>query len=762
VETRDTGIEIVGPTPWGTHFCQFYETAADLEEILVPYLRAGLAANELCMWVCSRPLEADRARELLARVVPDLEARCRSGQLQILPHDRWYLEDGRFDGERVIRGWMAKNDEAARRGFEGLRITGNVSWLAPADWRRFTEYEAAVDPLLRANRILSVCTYPLDRCGAVEIADVIANHQFALLRREGGWDRIESTCRRSLEEEHRAERARLLERGLRRFELLAGTARDLLRHRDPEEALRSLCSRVREYLGCEVFLHYGVDEATGRLHLETHEGLPEAVIREFEWLEPGEGVSGSVARTGEPLVFEDATDADDRRTERLRRLGARSIACHPLIGTDGRVLGTVAFGCRRRLPFDAEELSLLRAVADQASVAMARLRDEETLREADRRKSEFLAVLSHELRNPLAPVVNGLHVLDHASPTGEQALRARTVIRRQVEHLSRLVDDLLDVTRLGRNRVSLQLETVELNELVHRTVEDLRCLFEKNRIRLELSLFPEAIPVHVDPTRIAQVAGNLLQNAAKFGSPGGYTRVEVRRAGEMAVLEVSDDGMGMSAETEAHLFEPFAQADQSPDRRRGGLGLGLALVKGLVELHGGTVAGHSDGPGRGSRFTVSLPTVAAPAPGLLGVAAGGKDFRRRVLVIDDNLDAAESLRDVLELNGHEVRVAEDGPGGIALARRFVPDVLVCDLGLPGMDGYEVARTFRADPVLAGVFLVALSGYALPEDRRRSAAAGFVHHLAKPPDLDFLEGLLRDLPPSRPETVSGKDRYARSA
>ncbi|MGA7743260.1 MAG: response regulator [Polyangia bacterium] len=372
--------------------------------------------------------------------------------------------------------------------------------------------------------------------------------------------------------------------------------------------------------------------------------------------------------------------------------------------------------------------------------------------EADRRKNEFLAVLSHELRNPLAPIKNSLYILDRAAPGGEQARRALGVIDRQATQLSNLVNDLLDVTRITRNKIRLQKQSLDLNQLVHRALEDNRSFFERNEVRLSCDLAATPVPINADATRVAQMVGNLLQNAAKFTSRGGHAHVSVAAEAGEAVIRVVDNGVGMAPDTVARLFQPFMQADQSLDRSKGGLGLGLALIKGLVEMHGGSIQAQSGGLGKGAAFVVRLPldtgaVLERPAP---RVTPGR--VCRRVLIIEDNRDAAESLREALELGKHEVEVAYNGPDGIERARSFHPDVVLCDIGLPGMDGYDVARAVRHDPALQSIFLVALSGYALPEDLERAAQAGFQHHLAKPPSVDALERVLLELPEApRPDT-----------
>jgi PAS domain S-box-containing protein len=367
---------------------------------------------------------------------------------------------------------------------------------------------------------------------------------------------------------------------------------------------------------------------------------------------------------------------------------------------------------------------------------------EDALREADRRKDEFLGMLSHELRNPLAPIRNSTYILQHAPPGSEQARRAQAVIERQTEHMTRLVDDLLDVTRIARGKIHLHHRPVDVGDLVRRAVEDHQAVFAARDIDLTLRLDGRTQCVDGDGARITQVIGNLLQNAAKFTNAHGHVEVAVERDGSSAAIRVVDDGIGIDAETLPHVFEAFRQGDHSLHRAQGGLGLGLALVKGLVELHGGRADARSDGLGRGSAFTVWLP-LAAEIPLAIEPPKAATLVRRRVLVVEDNLDCAQSLKEVLELSGQEVAVAHDGREGVAKARSWRPDIVFCDIGLPELDGYEVARHIRAEHGRAPI-LVALSGYARPEDERRAVEAGFDHHLGKPVEIAHLQELIARL------------------
>jgi signal transduction histidine kinase len=366
----------------------------------------------------------------------------------------------------------------------------------------------------------------------------------------------------------------------------------------------------------------------------------------------------------------------------------------------------------------------------------------EALREGDRRKDEYLAILSHELRNPLAPIRSAVFLLERADPASEGARRAREVIARQVGHLARMVDDLLDVSRMARGSIELRRTRVDLAELVRRAAEDHAPLLAAAGIALDVQLPEEPVPVEADATRIAQVIGNVLQNSEKFTTRGGRVTLSLAVAEERAEIRVRDTGIGIEPGLIGHVFEPFVQEERTLARSRGGLGLGLPLVKGLVELHGGSVEALSGGPGAGAEIVVRLPladaaAAARPEDGGDAVSTGG----RRVLVVDDNVDAAASLCDLVAHFGHSVEAVHDGAAAVTRAREGHPDVVLCDIGLPGMDGYEVARTIRAEPDLRGVRLVAVSGYAQPEDLARARRAGFDAHVAKPADPAAIARLL---------------------
>jgi signal transduction histidine kinase len=357
------------------------------------------------------------------------------------------------------------------------------------------------------------------------------------------------------------------------------------------------------------------------------------------------------------------------------------------------------------------------------------------LQEANHRKDEFLAMLAHELRNPLAPIRTAVQLLRLKELTEPHRQRARDVIERQVEHLVNLIDDLLDVSRITRGMITLQLEPVLVGAIVARAVETARPAIDAHRHALELDLPDELISVEGDKTRLVQVIANILHNAAKFMDPGGRIRLSVRRDGQHAVIQISDTGIGIAPELLPKIFELFTQVHAKSERAQGGLGIGLALVRRLTEMHGGTVMADSDGPGRGARFTVRLPVMAAQISGLVKqkreVGVIPLIDPQRILVADDNRDAAEALSLQLQLAGHDVRTAHDGVEALDLANAFDPDIVLLDLGMPKMDGYEVARQLRLEPCGRRVTLIALTGWGQQQDRDRTAGAGFDAHLVKP-------------------------------
>jgi PAS domain S-box-containing protein len=503
----------------------------------------------------------------------------------------------------------------------------------------------------------------------------------------------------------------------------AGSSPDITERKEAEESLRLSESLFRTVSDANL-IGVAFADASGRVTHVNDEMLRMAGYTRADF----EAGRIDLARSVAP----EFADSVRRTAEELSRAGVSIGYERAFLRPDGR-----------RTPYVGAAAIVDRRTGMHVSVALdltAQKKAEAELREADRKKTEFLGVLSHELRNPLAPIRNGVYLLARAQPGSERAVRARHVIERQTAHLARLVDDLLDVTRIERGKIELRRARLDASEVVRQTCEDHRDLFEAREIALDLRLSRPAW-IDADPTRLAQMVGNLLQNAAKFSRRGQAVRVSVSTTGAAAEIRVRDEGLGIAPDLLQGLFEPFVQADGGLSRAQGGLGLGLALVKGLAELHGGAVRARSEGLGKGSEFVIELPLARGQAAPAQEARAGRPGGPLRVLVIDDNLDGAQTLADLLELEGHRTEIATDGRSGVAKARELRPDVILCDIGLPDMDGFEVARALRDEGALRSVRLVALSGYAQPEDRQRALEAGFDAHVAKPPDP---EALLRAL------------------
>lgn len=406
--------------------------------------------------------------------------------------------------------------------------------------------------------------------------------------------------------------------------------------------------------------------------------------------------------------------------------------------SDGTLLPiTIAAG-----PLPLSDLSAMSVIVTDLT-GQKRYQD---LQDIDRRKDEFLAMLAHELRNPLAPIANAVQMLCLTNGDADSELRwTCELIDRQVQQMTSIVDDLLDVSRITRGKITLHMQPVAVSAIVNRAVETSRPLIESCGHSLQITLPSETLRVEGDEARLAQCVTNLLNNAAKYTDTGGLISLNVEREGSDAMVKVRDTGVGLSAEMLSSVFDLFMQVDRSLDRSQGGLGIGLTLVRSLVEMHGGSVSASSGGPGQGSEFVVRLPLLAAPAPALAAaVPDTAGSVSRRVLIVDDNKDAAKTLAMLMKLAGHETHTCFDGPSALEAAHSFRPEVVLLDIGLPGMNGYVVAEHLRQDSGVSDAVLIALTGYGAEEDRRRSQEAGFDHHFVKPVSYPQLKSLLDSL------------------
>jgi signal transduction histidine kinase/CheY-like chemotaxis protein len=419
------------------------------------------------------------------------------------------------------------------------------------------------------------------------------------------------------------------------------------------------------------------------------------------------------------------------------------LAIFPLVAR-GRQLGALLVGASMSRSFDAAHMAIASDLAGRTAIALHNALLYSRIQSADQRKDEFLAMLAHELRNPLAPIRSAVSVMHHVGSQAPLLVWSRDVIDRQVAHLTRLVDDLLDVSRLTQGKIRIEKQLVDLASIIERALEVSRPSINGHRHRLEVRLPTEPVYLDGDPVRLAQIFSNLLNNAAKYTPEEGRIGVFAELAGERVLVRIRDNGCGIPADLLPHVFDLFTQANRSLARSEGGLGIGLTLVRDLVEKHGGTVEAFSDGPGEGSEFIVGLPVISGKPATVAGEQDAGVIAEApglRILLIDDNHDANETLATLLSLCGQEVRTALDGPTALQIADEFKPQLVFCDLGLPGMDGYEVQRLLREQSGEAAPVIVALTGYGGSDDRKLTSDAGFNGHLVKPVEFDTLQELI---------------------
>ena len=528
--------------------------------------------------------------------------------------------------------------------------------------------------------------------------------------------------------------------------LLWESADVLLTADQPETLLRGVFDKIAASLSLDAYVSFVAGEPDEQLRLESWAGLEDADVEALRDPRAGESLSRRVAETREPIAVADLQVSQEHADTLERRFGFHAFAGFPLL-VEARLLGTLAFASRAKTELADDEIEFLETICRYVTAAYERVDLIRRLRDTDHRKDEFLATLAHELRNPLAPIRNALEIM-RVDGRDRSAVEqtARTMIERQLEQMVRLVDDLLDVNRITRGRLELRKERVDLAQAIKSAVETSRPLIDAARHSLDLELPSQPVYLDADPVRLAQVFANLLNNAARYMDRGGRIVVRVRRDGAQVQVSVKDSGMGIPAEMLPKIFDMFAQVHETRERSRTGLGIGLTLVKRLVEMHGGTVTAHSEGEGRGTELVVRLPLAAGGSAVRAPVEDPVPATRRsthRILVADDNRDAAESMGMLLRLMGNEVRTVYDGIEAVAEAATFRPDVIVLDIGMPKLNGYEAARRIREQRWSDGTMLVALTGWGQEEDKRKATEAGFDRHFRKPLDPAELHRLISE-------------------
>ena len=534
----------------------------------------------------------------------------------------------------------------------------------------------------------------------------------------------------------------------------------LWRSRSLTEGLDKILAAVIELLGADKGNIQLLDAEGSVLSIVVQRGFEPDFLEFFrEVSATDDSACGRALRSRQRIVIEDVeTDGPFEPFRAIARsAGFRSVISTPLVTPDGAPLGMVSTHFRLIHRSSQQELRRLDLYLRQACDFIQRCKleqvlqqSEEALRDADRRKDEFLALLAHELRNPLAPIRYALAANRKPGRTSEQLKGSQEIIERQFMFMSRLLDDLLDVSRITRGRLELKKNRIELSSVLGVALDTARPILEAKHHTLSMELPEHAVRLEADPVRLTQVFSNILINAAKYTDPGGQIQLRAAREGSEIVVAIRDNGIGISAQVMPRLFTMFAQSPRALSRAEGGLGIGLSLVRGLVSLHGGRVEARSDGPGTGSEFIVRLP-IGTPLAETPGIEAAEQSVVTgaglKILVVDDNRDAADSCAMLLELSGHHVQTAYAGRRALELAETFRPHALLLDIGLPDLDGYQLARQIRAAPWGREVILIAVTGWGQEDDRRRAFEAGCNHHLTKPIEAETVESLLQSLDPA---------------
>jgi PAS domain S-box-containing protein len=540
--------------------------------------------------------------------------------------------------------------------------------------------------------------------------------------------------RKQLEDEAR--------RGAARLRMLSTSATNLLMNEPDDRMLRSLFDELAHHVGADIFMHYQLNGDPTTLHLAAYKGITEAVAGNLRALQAGNSICGQVAQTQSRIVIDNVQASSGDNTELIRSLGMSAFACHPLIAR-GRVIGTLSFGSSTRKQFDREDIDLLSAVCDQAGMALEqrRLRQEleqraEELLEANLAKDNFLATLSHELRTPLAPVLMSASAMERDMSLPPKLREELGMIRHHVELEARLIDDLLDLTRISRGKLDLQLQTVDAHALIREAVQTC-CLSDINtkRIAVELMLEAEKHHVSADPARFQQVLWNILKNAVKFTQAGGRITIATGNIDNHMTVSIRDDGVGIDPAILPRIFDAFEQGSREVTRKFGGLGLGLAISKAVMDLHRGTLTAHSEGAGQGATLTLTLENVLPAAAQSDGQSPDGDMRSLRILLVEDHGTTARVLARLLRDASHQVHVTGTVREALQALEQNRYDLLISDLGLPDGSGLDLMNDLAQRQNIKGI---ALSGYGMDDDIRRSKSAGFMAHLTKPVDFRKLQ------------------------
>ncbi len=561
---RIPGINIVGDVQWGTHLCHFYKTKEDLMDILVPYFKAGLENNEFCMWVTSEPLNIEDAKAAMEKAVPNFNQYLKKGQIEILDYSQWYTKTGKFEADKVLGGLVKKEKQAIQKGFNGLRLTGNTFWLEKKDWKKFVDYEEIINNVLHKYKMIAICTYSLDKCDASEIIDVVGNHQFALIRREGKWEIIKSSEKKKAEES--------LKESEERFRQFFENEPEYCYMISPDGKIFDVNESALETLG------YKKEEIVGKPLLTT--------IYAPSSQKKAKGLLTKWKKVGK-LRNEELNIITKTGRERTVLLSADAVK-----SADGKIIHSV---------------SIQRDITERKKAEETIKKQLEELRELDKAKTDFLNIISHELKTPLTAMSAHLDVLDELkSNLTKQEIKSLEALERNNNQLKTLIDNILEISRIESKRFNLNIKKINLEGCIDDVIRELKIFSDKKGIKLITKI--DKLPlIKDDEERVKEILNNLIDNAIKFTEKGSVT-IEAKRQNKCILVTVTDTGIGIPKNKIPQLFKKFYQVDASLGRKYGGTGLGLAITKQLVELQGGRINVKSV-LGKGSSFSFTLPVI---------------------------------------------------------------------------------------------------------------------------------------------------------
>lgn len=815
-DERDSGLEYVGPVPWGTHICQFYDNERDLLDVLVPYFTAGLLNNELCVWIASDRINADRLLEGIRERVPDLDDRVAKMQMRTLLYTEVYSKTSTIDASAILADWVKTLETALSAGYAGLRAAGDTFWLKRRQWKDFAEYEALVHSSIDGQKMIAICTYALDKCSAADIADVISSHKFVLIKRTNAWEVIESSERKKTEE--------ALHSSETKYRSLFHNMVDGFAF---HEIVLDENDRPVDYVFIEA--NEAFEELTGLkkeqiIGKRVTEVFPDIKTDPADWI----GRYGKVALTGEgarfesyftglgrwysvrayspekryfAAIFEDITERKDTEQALLQsqadlnqaqtvaqtgswRLDVRKnellwsdetyrifgiplgtpltyemflSAIHP---EDMKCVDAAWQAALKGEPYDIEHRIVangtVKWIRERANLefderggllgGFGTAQDITERKKTEENQSQFLAILGHELRNPLAPMVLSLDLLARKNISDPDLKEALEIIQHQTTNISELLKDLLDISRISQGKIDLQKTTIELRSLIKKTASSIEGVLNKNRQRLAITLPENDLSFEGDPLRIEQILLNLLNNASKYSSEGSTIRLSaITRKNELFIF-VIDEGIGLRPERMEEIFQLFMRTEEAKTRKTGGLGVGLYLSRELARLHGGDVYVASEGPDKGSTFTLRLPlgnrggtAEKEPPPAEVRNEAA----KKKVLIVDDNRTLADTVAKAIRWLGCEERTCYSGASALETVKKFRPDIVLMDIGMPDMDGLEAVRRMREDENARNMVFIAVTGYGQKSDKESAQAAGFDHYLVKPIGVADLKRILTD-------------------